>query len=589
MKKHLLLIIIPIAVLLVLGLVLLILNLTTDIFKSPSEMFWKYIVQNADIVDILENDKQVAQENMKESNSYTSTGNLLLTMEQGENNIKQINVDTTARYDVNTGRTYADATLKNGELDIFNVSYINSGDIYAIECVEVTPVYIGFRDGDFSSLVAKYGARNVDRLPDRVDLSEYEGVFDLTDEQKSHIINTYLPIITNIVQENQYQKMGESVQINGSTYDANIYRVQITGDNVKQILIQMLNTLQSDSETLILLSNKFSVLKMGINYTDISNFSLLLQRKIEELQNATIPDLIINVYENRGNVIRTSFEMEGIINVIYDRVQNYNSLTIDLEEDILNNVMGNIEETITSFFPTTESGESSNGENVPSDAVTDGVENSATDNTNANNEDSTTTNDENSTENSSENQNNENTETAGNDGNVVDENVTSGENTNTIESSNQNNGTGNEVIDLTQEAEDLASTTYGRISIVKQIADSASVTTIDFTPNIEDTSTNINIVANYSNIQNNSANNSFSITLSGAVDEIPTIYTISYDTMTTQASSVEEIPELTNSNTVLANNYEAEQFTTFFNNWYTAFMNAFSEKAAMIGIEVGTE
>lgn len=589
MKKHLLLIIIPIAVLLVLGLVLLILNLTTDIFKSPSEMFWKYIVQNADIVDILENDKQVAQKNIKESNSYTSTGNLLLTMEQGENNIKQINVDTTARYDVNTGRTYADATLKNGELDIFNVSYINSGDIYAIECVEVTPVYIGFRDGDFSSLVAKYGARNVDRLPDRVDLSEYEGVFDLTDEQKSHIINTYLPIITNIVQENQYQKMGESVQINGSTYDANIYRVQITGDNVKQILIQMLNTLQSDSETLILLSNKFSVLKMGINYTDISNFSLLLQRKIEELQNATIPDLIINVYENRGNVIRTSFEMEGIINVIYDRVQNYNSLTIDLEEDILNNVMGNIEETITSFFPTTESGESSNGENVPSDAVTDGVENSATDNTNANNEDGTTTNDENSTENSSENQNNENTETAGNDGNVVDENVTSGENTNTIESSNQNNGTGNEVIDLTQEAEDLASTTYGRISIVKQIADSASVTTIDFTPNIEDTSTNINIVANYSNIQNNSANNSFSITLSGAVDEIPTIYTISYDTMTTQASSVEEIPELTNSNTVLANNYEAEQFTTFFNNWYTAFMNAFSEKAAMIGIEVGTE
>ena len=589
MKKHLLLIIIPIAVLLVLGLVLLILNLTTDIFKSPSEMFWKYIVQNADIVDILENDKQVAQENIKENNSYTSTGNLLLTMEQGANNIKQINVDTTARYDVNTGRTYADATLKNGELDIFNVSYINSGDIYAIECAEVTPVYIGFSDGDFSSLVAKYGARNVDRLPDRVDLSEYEGVFDLTDEQKSHIINTYLPIITNIVQENQYQKMGESVQINGSTYDANIYRVQITGDNVKQILIQMLNTLQSDSETLILLSNKFSVLKMGINYTDISNFSLLLQRKIEELQNATIPDLIINVYENRGNVIRTSFEMEGIINVIYDRVQNYNSLTIDLEEDILNNVMGNIEETITSFFPTTESGESSNGENVPSDAVTDGVENSATDNTNANNEDSTTTNDENSTENSSENQNNENTETAGNDGNVVDENVTSGENTNTIESSNQNNGTGNEVIDLTQEAEDLASTTYGRISIVKQIADSASVTTIDFTPNIEDTSTNINIVANYSNIQNNSANNSFSITLSGAVDEIPTIYTISYDTMTTQASSVEEIPELTNSNTVLANNYEAEQFTTFFNNWYTAFMNAFSEKAAMIGIEVGTE
>ena len=588
MKKHLLLIIIPIAVLLTLGLVLLILNFTTDIFKSPSEMFWKYIVQDADIVNILENDKQVAQKNMKESNSYTSTGNLVLTKEQGENNVKQINIDTTARYDVNTGRMYADATLKNGELDIFNVSYINSGDIYAIECAEVTPVYIGFRDGDFSSLVGKYGARNVDRLPDRIDLSEYEGVFDLTDEQKNHIINTYLPIITNVVQENQYQKMKESVQINGNTYDANVYRVQITGNNVKQILIQMLNTLQSDSETLILLSNKFSILKMGINYTDISNFSLILQRKIEELQNATIPDLIINVYESRGNVIRTSLEMEGIINIIYDRVQNYNSLTIDLEENILNNLMEEIGETITSFFPTTENGEGSNGENVPSDAVTDGVENDATDNENQDNGDSTTTNDESNAENSSENQNAENADTTENDGNVV-EDATSGENNNTLESENQNNGTENEVIDLTQKSEDLTSTNYGRINIVKQISDSTSVITIEFTPNLEDTSTNINIVANYSDIQNNSANNSFSITLSGLVEEIPTIYTISYDTMTTQALSVEEIPELTNSNTVLANNYEVEQFTTFFNNWYTAFMNAFSEKATMIGIEIQTE
>ena len=81
------------------------------------------------------------QYNFKQNNSYISTGNLSFIRVQGEESSKQFSVDTTSRHDISTGRTYADAVLKNGELDLFKVSYINSDDIYAIKCDEVYERY----------------------------------------------------------------------------------------------------------------------------------------------------------------------------------------------------------------------------------------------------------------------------------------------------------------------------------------------------------------------------------------------------------------------------------------------------------------
>ena len=138
---------IPIAVVLVVTIIVTIMLLSTDALKSDRELFWNYFAQNVDVSDFIFKNKLESQYEFKENNSYTSSGDLSLVIEQGENSSKQLNATTNARHDQNTGRTYAEAILKNGDIDLFKVSYINSGDIYAIKCAEVTPVYIGFRDG----------------------------------------------------------------------------------------------------------------------------------------------------------------------------------------------------------------------------------------------------------------------------------------------------------------------------------------------------------------------------------------------------------------------------------------------------------
>ena len=111
------LIIIPIIVIVLLAGIITILYFTTDLFKSNETLFWKYFAQAEDITKVIINDKKNAQESFKETNSYTANGNVQFVLSQGEDSQKQFNATTTARHDINTDRTYADITLKNGELD----------------------------------------------------------------------------------------------------------------------------------------------------------------------------------------------------------------------------------------------------------------------------------------------------------------------------------------------------------------------------------------------------------------------------------------------------------------------------------------
>ena len=316
-KKKILLIIIPIVIVLIIAAIIAVLYFTTDLFKSNEELFWKYFAQNQDVFDVIKNDKQAEQSQFKTNNSYTSDGNLSLVIAQGENSSKQLDVVTTARHDVNTSRTYADATLKNGDIDLFKASYINSGDIYAVSCDEIFQGYVGTENSGLTQLAANFGIEN---FPDSINVNEYTNLLDVTDEEWTHISETYLPVIMNVISEEDYTKSSEEIQVNGQTYNANLYSIQITGENLKQLIINGLTTLRGDTQTLVMLSNKLSTLGLGIEYTDTSNLALKIDELIDNMQNVTIEDnFYINVYENNGEVVRTSIDLENNrLNIIID-------------------------------------------------------------------------------------------------------------------------------------------------------------------------------------------------------------------------------------------------------------------------------
>lgn len=559
-KKKILLIIIPIIIILIIAAIIAVLYFTTDLFKSNEELFWKYFAQNQDVFDVIKNDKQAEQSQFKTNNSYTSDGNLSLVIAQGENSSKQLNVVTTARHDITTNRTYADATLKNGDIDLFKASYINSGDIYAVSCDEIFQGYVGTENSGLTQLAANFGIEN---FPDSINVNEYTNLLDITDEEWAHISETYLPVIMNVISEESYTKSSQEIQVNGQTYNANVYGIQITGENLKQLIINALTTLRGDTQTLVMLSNKLSTLGLGIEYTDTSNLALKIDELIDNMQNVTIGDnLYINVYENNGEVIRTEINLENTINLVYDRTSSSSSLTIDLigtmtEQEIIDESIDNTNIT--------------DANNMSGDVTT----------YNANNETDNTATNENVVDNEDTIVSMENTESMNT---TVEENVNGNSALEGNSIAGENNGitdSSDEVIDLSTTQDTSVSST--RIVITKSNTDNLTTNTIQIIPNTDVSNENITITINMSNVQNDSINNSYEIVANTLNGEQTETSTITYDTSTIRADQVEEIPELTGSNTAIASNYDANTFNTFLSNWVNLFMNALSEKLTVLG------
>ena len=543
------------------GIIFAILFFATDIFKSDEEQFWTYMAQNKDITKVLENDKLAFQTDYKSRNSYNSTGNFSFSLTQGSDSSKTFNVATTTRHDITNGRTYADATLKNGDINLFNVSFIKcadqtNGDIYAIKSSDVLDTYVGFRNAGLKQLAAKYNI-STDVVPDTIVMDDYSNVFELTDEQKQHIYETYLPIIQNSLSKDSYTKTNQDVQIDGETYNANVYAVQFTGDQLKQIIIDCLNALKSDTETMVMLSNKASTLNMGVEYTDMTNLTMKINNIIETINSADFSNntTTIYVYENYDETIRTVVDIDNLVQITYDRLSGKQILTIDYTQ-------GGIEK-ITS---------STNQNNIQ---ALDELENNIDGNM--------TTADVTS-------------EIATNESNIVSENLVSEESTTDDEAEAEENqilddATNTEdsnVIDLntTTTSEDESSQEVLRLVITKITNEQNTSNNITFIPNINSEYTNnISLTYDMSAVTNNTMNNAYNITLTTNNQTTSSTTTIDFTTNTVATSQVEPIQELNDSNTVIANNYDANQFTTFITQWMEAFKQVLDEKMATIGIE----
>lgn len=331
-KKKILLIVLPIVLVVVIASVFAILYFATDIFKSNDQTFWKYFSNNSQVFSLLENGNKKLQKQFKETNSYSSNGTLTFSMQNGEENSQTIDVITTSRRDNITGRVYADATLKNQEAEILKVSYINSEDVYAIKCDEVLTNYIGFRNSNLKEFAKNMGVaeNGLAVMPDSIDLNSIEELFQLTDAEKEHIVNTYYKVITNTISKEQYKKVGKKqITIEGSSYTTNLYQLTLDGDMIKQVIVNCLTTLKEDSSTLVSISNRLQTLLYETEYTDITNLASKIEEQINQIQNTTIDtQMTISVYEQKGKTVRTTIEISTGGSLTIDLLDNRAILTI---------------------------------------------------------------------------------------------------------------------------------------------------------------------------------------------------------------------------------------------------------------------
>lgn len=290
---------------------LIILYFCTDTFKSPEELFWTFAKQNSKLLSVICNENAKVQKEIKEKNNYVSDGNINITVEKNEE-IKNIDIATNTVHDVETERTYSKITLKEQENDLLKLFCIKDYNTYGIKCEDLLKHYIGVRNANLKNFAQKLNVNKeiIQYIPDSIDINDIE---------KEHLISTYSNIFIQNIPKTSYIKLGKKdIQIEEKSYEAKVYLLKLSGDEICNIIIKCLENSMKDEVLLQMLErNKID------NYKEIaSNLIVKInEQRIEE-------EVKIEIYVNKKEVVRTSINIGSKYKLTIDYAYENNSLKL---------------------------------------------------------------------------------------------------------------------------------------------------------------------------------------------------------------------------------------------------------------------
>ena len=329
-RKGLIIALIITAVIIAIAIVFTILFFTTDIFKNGQQAFLQAMSKNIEMFNTLSNANIITQEDFRNTYSYNSTGTINGTISQGTVT-QNVTLKTTARRDANTERYYADIALQNAGQDILKYSYIECNDVYAIKCDDVLANYVGIRNSDLKEYARKIGVseEEINNIPEQIDFEVLKGAFNLSEEEKEQLQSIYLDTITNSIPQEKFQKAGkESITVNNLSCNANKYTLTLNGEEIKKLLINLLNTAKSDEISMNILTKLQNALTSNVDTTLITNNIENLTTKIENDETIANTTLTVDVYSYKGNPIKTIIDISTIGKITIDTDKNTQSVTV---------------------------------------------------------------------------------------------------------------------------------------------------------------------------------------------------------------------------------------------------------------------
>ena len=190
-------------------------------------------------------------------------------------------------------------------------------------------------------LLQKLGVEEITDFPDEITPTNYADLFKFSEEELNHIKQTYMPVIENGITEDSYSKQTEAViEKDGVSYNTTSYRLDLTGMQISDILVNMLNTLKTDSITLNLVATKAKILGAGdITVEEVNNAIDDVINRIGELQ---FEDVSFVVYSYKGETIATEILVKNKQKMTIYNNNNQNvkitieDLTTEAEYDVIN-------------------------------------------------------------------------------------------------------------------------------------------------------------------------------------------------------------------------------------------------------------
>ncbi len=291
-NKGLLITIIILLILLILVGVITCLYFFTDILINNKQAFFKYtsqVIQSEN--GFIENGLEKYLEKKKNTN-YENSGDISFEisvpeLEQEIELANNFNITYSGKTDPSNSKAEREITLNYSDDVNFPLTYKQTNDIMGVQTK-----YIG------SSFVAIKNGEDVSELEGITNFMNMQQSVEFSDEEIQNLKITYFDNILNSLADDKFSKVTEG--------DLTGYKLTLTGEELKNILEQILETLKSDANTI----NKINVIAEDLgNSTEFD--TKLIDEMIENINSLEISDNIeLTVYENARRLSRIDIKIQ---------------------------------------------------------------------------------------------------------------------------------------------------------------------------------------------------------------------------------------------------------------------------------------
>lgn len=290
----------------------LIVYFTTDIFRGNKELFFKYVTQIGETDNgFIENNIKSYYEK-KKTNSYTNEGNFKVTAQDPTvtnlDNLNNFNISFSGQTDNTNSKTQENININYSDSVTFPVIYRKIGNQVGLQTD-----YVG---GNFVNVeidkIDNFEGEEIENIQEVSNIvTDVEQIKNISLSQEE--LNPYMNIVQNIG-EDKFSNVNDS---NGTGYV-----LTLSGDELKDILVQMLEQLKNDQAALDKLNNYLKEIKNSANITSSGIDSLIQNiQNSNELSNETFS---VTVYKKSGKTSKIELSLNEVKIEVQKTVNNSN-------------------------------------------------------------------------------------------------------------------------------------------------------------------------------------------------------------------------------------------------------------------------
>ena len=294
---------------------------TTDVFRGNKELFFKYMTQISDNEDgFIENNVKQYYEK-KNTNSYTNEGNFTVSATDPTltniDNLNNFNISFSGQTDNTNSKTQRDVSINYSDSVTFPVIYRKIGNQIGLQTEYVGSKFINVETEKIDSLQGE-GSTTIQNINNTV--TDIEQVKNISFSQEE--LTAYMNIIQNIG-EDKFSNVNDS---NGTGY-----QLTLSGDELKDLLVQILEQFKNDEATLDKINGYIKEIRNSANITP-SSIDRLIQN-IQDSDELSNESFSIIVYKNRGKTSKIVISLNEI-KIDIQKTTSDNTTQYDISIDL---------------------------------------------------------------------------------------------------------------------------------------------------------------------------------------------------------------------------------------------------------------